>query len=243
MDHEASELAAYLVKRLETTPVTSRILVGVAGIPASGKSTLAELIVKHTNALLHPAASGEGDVSVEKPAATLVGLDGWHLTRAQLDAFPDPKLAHDRRGIHWTFDGPAYVEFVRTLRQDVTSSSATVTAPSFDHALKDPTPHAVSILPHHRIVVIEGLYAFLAIEPWCQAGRILDERWWVDVDIDEAERRLVKRHVVTGVTKDLASAKLRAEQNDMPNGRFIIANLLEPTKKIESKEDPVFSTS
>ena len=35
----------------------------------------------------------------------MVPLDGWHLPRHTLDTFPDPKLAYDRRGSYWTFDG------------------------------------------------------------------------------------------------------------------------------------------
>jgi hypothetical protein len=34
--------------------------------------------------------------------------DGFHYFRAQLDAMPDPQLAHARRGAEWTFDARAY---------------------------------------------------------------------------------------------------------------------------------------
>jgi len=146
-----------------------------------------------------------------------VGLDGWHFTRSQLDQFPDPKLAYDRRGIHWTFDAAGYLEFVMKLREEVTSSSPIVYAPSFDHALKDPSPDAVEIHPYHRIIVIEGLYAALSVDSWAEAGRLLDERWYLEVDIEEAQRRLVKRHVVSGVAKDRKEAVWRAEENDMPS--------------------------
>ena len=88
-------------------PSDNRLVVGIAGVPASGKSTLARRLVDDVNTLLRSYS--------ETPAhdvAVLVGLDGWHLTRAQLDTLPDSKLAHDRRGAHWTFDGQAYVDFV-----------------------------------------------------------------------------------------------------------------------------------
>ena len=174
---------------------------GIAGSPASGKSTAAQILIQHINA------------AMQEPKAIVVGLDGWHLTRAQLDSFPDPKLAHDRRGAHWTFDGDAYVEFVRDLKRQ----GEVVLAPSFDHALKDPTPEAISVHPYHRIVVIEGLYAFLSIEPWSSASTLLDERWWIEVDEDRARQRLIKRHVVSGVAKDEDEALWRAEQNDLPS--------------------------
>jgi len=150
--------------------------------------------------------------------AILVGLDGWHLSRAQLDVFPEPQLAHDRRGSHWTFDGAGYVSFVRQLRDtSFITNGKIITAPSFDHALKDPTPNAVSIHPHHRIVIIEGLYVFLAIHPWSDGGLLLDERWFIQVDPKEARRRLVGRHVSTGVAKDMKEANWRADENDIPS--------------------------
>ncbi len=181
-------------------------------------------------------------LSGKQAQAILVGLDGWHLTRAQLDAFPNPKLAHDRRGAHWTFDGSGYLSFVTALRaplpepltsagvvgtdneqtpksaaNDEHGTMASIFAPSFDHALKDPCPDSVQITPVHRIVLIEGLYTFLSIDPWRQAGEMLDERCFVEVDFEEAARRLVKRHVITGVAKDLEEAVWRSETNDMPS--------------------------
>lgn len=125
---------------------------------------------------------------------------------------PDPKHAHDRRGIHWTFDAPAYVDFVARLRD--TPLPLVVNAPSFDHALKDPVPDAIVIQPCHRVVVIEGLYAMLDIDPWRQAAAQMDERWWIQIDPARAKTRLVKRHVQTGVAKDMVEAVWRAENND-----------------------------
>jgi len=199
-------------------------LIGVAGIPASGKSTLAVLVVDKINQLLderrsEPPSTPES-TSLKNSKAILVGLDGWHLTRAQLDAMPDPKLAHDRRGSHWTFDAHSYVSFIRQLRDPLLPASTTITAPSFDHAVKDPCPHAISILPEHRIIVIEGLYTFLSLSPWVDAGRLLDERWLIELDPTVASNRLVKRHVKSGVAKDLEEAQWRAVENDTPSRLF-----------------------
>ncbi|RDB21227.1 hypothetical protein Hypma_011929 [Hypsizygus marmoreus] len=227
MDDEAIYLAHYLVDKLNKIPPTSRLLVGISGIPGSGKSTFAHLLTSHTNTLLSKTPS----------RALLVGLDGWHLSRAQLDELPDPKQAHDRRGAHWTFDGVGYVSFVRALRGDVRSNTPVITAPSFDHALKDPTYDDVAVYPYHRIVIIEGLYTFLSLVPWRDAGMLFDERWVIEVGEEEARRRIVKRHVVSGVARDREEAVRRAEENDIPNGRFLIANMLEPTRIIQSVDD------
>ncbi|KZT09067.1 P-loop containing nucleoside triphosphate hydrolase protein [Laetiporus sulphureus 93-53] len=248
MNETAEELANYLIERLKLSPPDSRIVVGLAGVPASGKSTLAHRIVDHVNAHFRRKSGVVGNV--QNDIAVLIGLDGWHLTRAQLDQFPDPKLAHDRRGAHWTFDGEGYVEFIRALRRPMvavdakgTSSSEVVYAPSFDHALKDPTPKAVPVYPYHRLVVIEGLYAFLGIDPWKRAGELLDERWWLEIDEAEAERRLVARHVRSGVAQSMEEAIWRSRENDTPNGRFLRENMLEPTRTIQSIEDPVLAAT
>ena len=61
-------------------------------------------------------------------------------------------------------------------------------APSFDKALKYSIPNAVSIHPHHRIGIIEGLYVFLAIRPWSDGGLLLDDRWLIQLDQEKARR-------------------------------------------------------
>ena len=187
-------------------PSTARLLVAIAGVPASGKTTFAVRLVQHVNTLVGARAS---------PArAILVGLDGWHLARAQLDAMDDPRHAHDRRGSHWTFDAPAYLDFVARLRSPIHSATNIIYAPSFDHAVKDPTPDAVALTPAHRIVVIEGLYTMLDVEPWRDAAAQMDERWWIDIDVMRARSRLVRRHIQTGVARDTVEAIWRAENND-----------------------------
>ncbi|KAF8480805.1 P-loop containing nucleoside triphosphate hydrolase protein, partial [Russula ochroleuca] len=231
---------------LLSIPPNGRLLIGIAGIPASGKSTLAVLVVGKVNQLLdqsrsEPPSTPEPTL-LESSRAILVGLDGWHLTRAQLDSMPDPKLAHDRRGAHWTFDADSYVSFIHELREPVLSGgSATITAPSFDHAVKDPCPHAITIQPEHRIIVIEGLYTFLSLPPWVDAGKLLDERWLVELDPTVASKRLVKRHVISGVAKDQEEAHWRAVENDTPNGLFLLNNSLEPTRTIQSVHDPKYA--
>ena len=143
--------------------------------------------------------------SVEHTEAIVVGLDGWHLTRAQLAALPDPQLAKARRGAHWTFDPDGYLEFVRSLRSPAPANSAAepIIAPSFDHAVKDPDPTGVRVYPWHKVVVIEGLYCFLSIGAWKEAGEMLDERWLTTVEFENATERIIDRHVTSGVARSI----------------------------------------
>lgn len=144
------------------------------------------------------------------------------------------------RSLAFTFDAASYVKFVTALRKSPSSAitpppqTSLIYAPTFDHALKDPTPNGVTILPSHRIILIEGLYTFIDTPEWRPAAEALDERWVVEVDVPEATRRLVQRHVVTGVTKDPEEALWRAENNDMPNGLWVLNHMMEPTRRIKS---------
>jgi hypothetical protein len=131
---------------------------------------------------------------------------------------------------------------------------------SADIIPKDPVANGLIIEPRHRIILIEGIYTLLSIEPWNEAGLLLDERWFLHVDPVEAQRRLALRHVKTGITRTLEEGNLRAEQNDMPSGllhllwcrsllmrlsdgRFVEENMLVPTRILESKQDPVLMSA
>ena len=92
-----------------------------------------------------------------------------------------------------------------------------MTAPSFSHARKDPVFDDIVVRPQHRIVIIEGLYVFLGIEPWVRAANLLDERWFVTVDAQKGKQRLCTRHVETGVAADWEEAVWRADNNDIPS--------------------------
>jgi len=100
--------------------------------------------------------------------AAFVPMDGYHLTRAQLSAMPDPATAHARRGAEFTFDGPGFYGLIRALRAPLTDATGTIYAPSFDHAVKDPKEGDIPVGAGQRVVVFEGnceccLFFFLLV--------------------------------------------------------------------------------
>jgi pantothenate kinase len=117
-----------------------------------GKTTLSVTITAALNAR-HAASTGGAIVT---PLAAFVPMDGYHLTRAQLDAMPDPATAHARRGAEFTFDGEGFLKLVQALREPITGETGTILAPSFDHAIKDPKEDDIAVAPTQRIVVFEG---------------------------------------------------------------------------------------
>ena len=164
-------------------------------------------------------------------------MDGYHLSRAQLDAMPDPVSAHARRGAAFTFDGESFLELVQKLREPLCPETSTLYAPSFDHALKDPVAGDIAIAPCVRIVIFEGNYLALNQSPWKDAAELMDELWFVEVDFKVARRRLVHRHVKAGIAKDEEEAGKRADENDLVNGREIVEGRLEVQEVVISKDD------
>lgn len=165
-------------------------------------------------------------------------MDGYHLSRAQLDAMPDPQNAHARRGAAFTFDAGKFLALVKKLRQPILPETRTLHAPSFDHAKKDPVEDDIPIAPSVRIVIFEGNYCSLNHGPWKEAAELMDELWFVDVDFQVARKRLIYRHVKAGIAKDEEEAAKRADENDLVNGQEIIDSRLEVDEVVESKDDP-----
>lgn len=101
-------------------------------------------------------------------------------------------------------------------------NSPTLYAPSFDHAIKDPKENDIPILASTKVIVFEGNYLSLDKEPWKEAAGLMDEVWFVDVDFEVARRRLVERHVRTGVAPSKEEAEKRVKENDLLNGEDIV---------------------
>lgn len=219
-------------------------VIGIAGIPGSGtfiilllpkpsltspgKTTLSQIITTRLNA--HALEISP----TSPPPATFLPMDGFHLTRAELSALPNPSEAHFRRGASFTFSAPKFLTLVQALRE---SPNKIILAPSFDHAIKDPKEEDIQILPEHRIVVLEGNYLALDKEVWRDAAALLDEIWFVEVDFEVARVRLRERHVRAGIVKDLEEGDRRARESDLLNGEEIVANRLRVDEVIRSRED------
>lgn len=171
--------------------------------------------------------------------ATFLPMDGYHLTRAQLSAMPDPHTAHFRRGAAFTFDAAAFLELVKKLREPLCPETGTIYAPSFDHAVKDPVANDIPIAATSRVVVMEGNYLSLGTgaPEWKEAAELMDELWFVEVPEDIARERLAKRHAASGITANEEEGRKRADESDLVNGREIMNGRLEVHEIIYSTED------
>jgi UPF0176 protein len=210
-----SDPVARLQRLASDAPADRRVLIALLGMPGSGKSTL----VKHWHQEL--VAAGCHSIS-------LLSMDGFHLTRAQLADLPDPDAALIRRGAPWTFD-------VAGIRDAICQISAgqEVAWPTFDHAVGD--PHGVVLVPTTaRVVVIEGLYLLHRRHRW-DCAEFFDESWWVDVPTTLARGRAIARHqAANGNTATQAEQRWRI--NDKLNARIARASRWRANWRVDNPE-------
>lgn len=161
-----------------------RALLGIAGSPGAGKTTLAEHLVRELN--------GAGE-----PWVAHVPMDGFHLADAELDRLG----RRDRKGAPDTFDAAGYAALLRRLREEPGGPDGDVVyAPSFERVLEQPIAGAVPVPPTARLVVTEGNYLLLETGAWARVRSHLDEVWFCETAEEERIRRLVARHEEFGKT-------------------------------------------
>ena len=226
MDTAYQDLARRILT-LANANAPNRILVGVAGPPGSGKSTVMEHVVNSINVM---PSSGR------RLQAVGVSLDGFHYTRAQLDTFDDPIDAHRRRGAPWTFDVPAILEFIHLLQGSKTdlSSRVDLAAPTFDHAVKDPVAGGCIITAAADIVVLDGNYVLYDQDGWRDVTQALDFRVFIHVEDAVARVRVAKRHVFADIEPTLESGEKRYDSNDGLNAKLIREHLLPHDFEVKS---------
>ncbi|MEU6342638.1 nucleoside/nucleotide kinase family protein [Streptomyces sp. NPDC046977] len=170
-----------------------RVLLGVAGAPAAGKSTLARSLVDGVNARLG------ADTAVQVP------MDGFHLSNVQLDRLG----LRGRKGAPETFDVDGYVHLLRRLRA---AQGRTVYAPDFDRALDEPVAAGIAVPADARLVVTEGNYLADDGPGWHEVRDLLDELWFLETERAVREERLLVRHVTGGRTEEEARAFIEASE-------------------------------
>lgn len=175
-----------------------RAILGIAGPPAAGKSTL--------------AARLRGELG---EAAACVPLDGFHLAHQLLAE----RGMVARKGAPDTFDAAGDVALLRRLRDP---GEGVVYAPRFDRSIEDSIANAIAVPPDVPLVITEGNYLLLRSGPWAQVADLLDEAWYVDLAEGIRLRRLVGRHMEFG--RDAAQARERATGSDQRNAALIEAS-------------------
>eukprot|EP01024_Parvocaulis_polyphysoides_P018764 TRINITY_DN18344_c0_g1_i2.p1 TRINITY_DN18344_c0_g1~~TRINITY_DN18344_c0_g1_i2.p1 ORF type:complete len:259 (-),score=20.33 TRINITY_DN18344_c0_g1_i2:21-797(-) len=161
----------------------NRVVIGLAGVPGGGKSTISGEVCSRIN-------KGR-----DQELAIVLPMDGFHYTKAYLAQMEDPEMARFRRGAYWTFDAAAFVECVKKV-----VDFPYVLAPSFQHGVGDPVQDDIIIQDNHKIVIVEGNYVLLDIDPWNQLKEVFNESWYIECSLDEAMKttRLIGVKCKTG---------------------------------------------
>ncbi|XP_042006715.1 ATP-dependent kinase-like protein notR' isoform X2 [Salvia splendens] len=190
-------------------------IIGLCGPPGAGKSTLASQVANRVNELWLQRSSFFNELVDSPEVAIVLPMDGFHLYRRELDAMKDPEEAHARRGAPWTFAPGRLLRCLTSLRNE-----GSVCVPSFDHGVGDPVEDDIFVSLQHKVVIVEGNYLLLDEGAWRDVASLLDEKWFIDVDIHKAMQRVLKRHISTGKPRDVA--KWRIDYNDRPNAELIM---------------------
>ena len=159
------------------------LIVGLAGAPGAGKSTIAAAL------------------SASLPGSAVLPMDGFHLPQAELVRL----RRRDRMGAPDTFDVDAFVALLGSLR-DLHNSGETVLAPGFDRRVEEPVPGQIALTPELWCVIVEGNYLLLREHGWHRVAPLLDVS--VGIVLDDATRheRLIARHIAFGKAPDAARA-------------------------------------
>ncbi len=200
----------HLLERLEHT--SSRWIIGMAGLPGSGKSTLVTRLETEVNARTSPGTM------------QALGMDGFHLSKTQLRALPDPDAALARRGAAWTFDVEGLLARLQKLRsaagKDWKDCKDYVAWPDFQHEVGDPVEGTFSVSPATRLILVEGLYLLHDEDGWEAIARAFDECWFLDTTSEVALERLTQRHMnAWNLTR--AQAQERIATNDHLNADIV----------------------
>jgi pantothenate kinase len=183
-------------------PSSGRYVLGIAGPPGAGKSTIATAV-----AAAAVARRGTG-------FAAVAPMDGFHRSNEDLDAHGLLAV----KGAPETFDAAALVERLRDVRA---LPGATLHWPGFDRGREQTVKDAIAILPTTRLVVDEGNYLLLDQPHWRELRPLLDETWYVDAPLLVLRTRLLERARAGGRSE--AGAIAHVDGSDLRNARLVAA--------------------
>jgi len=187
-----------------------RALVGLAGPPGSGKTTLAALIRWLWSQF------------PTRARLACLSIDGWHLPNAELDRrtfrLPDgtrlPLRA--RKGSPGTFDVPALVAALQSLK----TSRAAAVLPRYDRTIHEPVSGAVTVDPDTDLILLEGNYVLLQKPPWHRVRALMDAGVFIEIDPSLCRRDIIERHRRGGLSHAQAVAKY--DSNDAANTSIVM---------------------
>ena len=152
---EIAQLISNMVHKNKNEERKTPIIVSVVGMPGSGKTT--------SSGILGSILNETHDIS-----CTVLPMDGYHYSIAQLKTMENPEDVIYRRGAPDTFDANSLRKDLSRIRH---GDEMQVFIPGFDHEVGDPNPNEhVFKRSLHDVVIIEGLYLLLEKEKFGWTG-------------------------------------------------------------------------
>jgi len=176
-----------------------RQILAIAGAPGSGKSTLVARLA----------------TTLESEAVAVLPMDGFHYDDAVLESMG----RRPWKGAPDTFDVGGLRSTLARLRDP---EEGAVAVPVFDRTLEISRGSARIIGAEVRLILAEGNYLLLDNEPWPSLRRHFDATVLIHVPEQDLKRRLRRRWEGYGLTE--AQIDFKLEQNDLPNGRLVMAS-------------------
>lgn len=190
---------ADIIRRLEKVSNPNRpFMVGVVGIPGSGKSTSVDTLCAYL---------GDED-------CVTIPMDGYHFSVEELSKFPNPADVLYRRGAPDTFN---IVSLQRDLERICYGTQSEVSIPGFDHAKGDPQEDQHTFVREkHKIVICEGIYLLHDADGWDSIQKYFDWTIFIEADVDKCIARLKERNkCIPGYTAE--EIETRCEVVDRSN--------------------------
>ncbi|CAB4542435.1 MAG: nucleoside/nucleotide kinase family protein [Actinobacteria bacterium] len=154
-----------------------RTLLGVTGAPGAGKSTVTSAIVS----------------ALGPELAVIAPMDGFHMVNSKLHDLN----RRDRKGAPDTFEVDAFVGLLEQLKFQ---RDEIIYAPDFDRVLDAPVEAAIAIPRSVPLVITEGNYLLHNHGGWERVAPLLSHSWFVHIDDEIRQERLIKRHMSFGMS-------------------------------------------
>jgi len=177
-----------------------RVIIGLAGVPGAGKSTLAGSLAL----AFHQRGK----------TAQVISMDGFHFNN---DLLKSHGLL-DRKGAPETFDVQGLFRLLQMIK--AVNPTRSIQIPVYSREVHNPILEAIRISSRVRFVIVEGNYLYSQAPVWRDVSRLIDLKLFLDCSAEEARERVIRRHKEGGLDAEKAAQKY--DSVDAPNSQLVL---------------------